>query len=278
MPRGQKRKAKDMADDQFRYSLTAPSNCTPALLQAWRTKPLQNVNTLHLFRHDLLEAADLRGYILTSLLPSLPTDPTTHTLYPIARRSSHPGSDVHVRFNQASTSPPDASGTDIARVSKYLDHLFWPRWSSEIAIKASENEEAMYAGPLAPLQGNVIPQRYGLFEGCLSADNRIRLMVLEDVGVFAGGKKGLKSGLTLNEKRVFINHYRGLHAARVLHKDVKDRHFLRRKDGRFALIDFEGAEVVEEGEEGDAKLEKEMVEVRRTLGLALDGQDDDDDE
>ncbi|WVQ78965.1 hypothetical protein IAT38_001057 [Cryptococcus sp. DSM 104549] len=147
--------------------------------------------------------------------------------------------------------------------------------SSGAAIAACNNEAALLEGPLRELQGSVVPRRYAAFVGYIRASRgyhelgRIHFEVHEDVGVAAGDEDGVY-GLPLDERLAIESLYLQLHAARVLHNDVEERHIMRRPDGRFALIDFEGAQLVEEGESGDAKLRSELAEVRYLLGLDED--------
>lgn len=75
---------------------------------------------------------------------------------------------------------------------------------------------------------------------------------------------------TLDEptKRAVVDAYRKVHAAGVVHGDVRPRHVVRDRRGSVRLVDWEGAREVDvDSESGRTAVEREMSDVLDMLGL-----------
>lgn len=87
----------------------------------------------------------------------------------------------------------------------------------------------------------------------------------------------LSNPSTLGSRSAILDLYKQLHAHHVIHGDVDPRHWLRRPDGTWSLIDFDCAEIMH-APDGEARREiirGEMFRVREFLDLdtkAPDGE------
>ncbi|ODN90226.1 hypothetical protein L198_06244 [Cryptococcus wingfieldii CBS 7118] len=130
--------------------------------------------------------------------------------------------------------------------------------SAPEAIETWEKVAMIFAGPLAALQGKIVPKCFGAGSGVMYASRErgrrdVYLWVLERV-----------------DDDVVANRYlfRSLHNVRVLHyRHLLCYHVSRRADGNLCLVDFEEARFVPPGEDGDEDLEMEMRDLESTLGL-----------
>ncbi|KAK8858677.1 hypothetical protein IAR55_002906 [Kwoniella newhampshirensis] len=106
--------------------------------------------------------------------------------------------------------------------------------SAETVRVAIMNEHYALSGPLAGLQGTVVPQLFGLFGSVQSANEETWCAVLEDVGKRL--PMTMKKDRTI--RRIIERMYDRIHAAGVLHNDVAWRHILG-FGTRLRLIDFD---------------------------------------
>jgi hypothetical protein len=143
------------------------------------------------------------------------------------------------------------------------------------------HEWDLYSGPLAPLQGKVIPKCYGLWSGQLGSpfapwetptfdQGEILLLITEYL------PREMPDGeLDSDDKKAIEDLYRRLAEHGVLHGDVESRHWRAGPDG-WRLIDLEGAMTVREaaiqwewedrGQEWKRSVEEQLKFVRSLMG------------
>ncbi|WVQ83662.1 hypothetical protein IAT38_005805 [Cryptococcus sp. DSM 104549] len=287
---GRKRPAGEMPDDggqaleprETNLLMTIPPHIYP--------------KCLHLLIDAPEETYDIRGHIHPSLLLDRPHSPVLPDPSDQAPPANTPSPSTPVPRPHVTLAKPLGSGhlwdayiahlngpglsptTLVAKI--ILPSMFDDTWGtgtvSERAVAAARacgNESALYAGPLSALQGAAVPLLYGDFVGRTSMGPvypdgfEIRVLLLEDVGKEAVPEGGRLRALPYEDRVAIRDLYTQLHSARVLHKDIEPRHVRRRADGRFALIDFEGAYEVGDHPTGREALRQEALWVDRLLGV-----------
>ncbi|EIW68136.1 hypothetical protein TREMEDRAFT_57461 [Tremella mesenterica DSM 1558] len=136
--------------------------------------------------------------------------------------------------------------------------------ATQMEIQQQVNREYLVLSQLAILDPPVIPRVLGLWGG-LQRDYQVWVMIMEFVGEKLEGKLGKE------DKAAVVNLYERLHAAGVLHGDVRRRHMRRRREvsnpQAIRLIDFDRAIVRSQLSEGEWResVENEMKEVINVL-------------
>ncbi|WVQ84885.1 hypothetical protein IAT38_007048 [Cryptococcus sp. DSM 104549] len=103
---------------------------------------------------------------------------------------------------------------------------------------------------LSALQGSVVPVCGGTWGGTLLAGVEVEgrqaiweiwVAVVEDCGQTVE-----MDDLSDEDKSVIISHYRAIHNAGIIHRDVECRHWLRHASGGIRIVDFDTALFIDE--------------------------------
>ncbi|WVQ85697.1 hypothetical protein IAT38_007863 [Cryptococcus sp. DSM 104549] len=185
---------------------------------------------------------------------------------------------------------PSASSVPTRMLAKLASpHVFpcGPRYYtySEQEARDAIARERRVMSLLGELQGTVIPTDFGLWGGVLRTGGcgvarEVWMMLVEDCG-----ESVELDNLTAKEKTTIVRHYKAIHRAGILHRDVELRHWLRHPSGGIRIIDFDSAKVINEinADDWDLSLceeeaesieeyramlvDEEMRSVRRMLGM-----------
>ncbi|KAL1413050.1 hypothetical protein Q8F55_000799 [Vanrija albida] len=189
--------------------------------------------------------------IVTELAQTYPTD--EETLLSFFGRAATFGFDlvlgelinrgpIYDTFRVASVEPCDVEHDLVAKVVILSDFpaADTRRERGQAAVRAEvHNEAAMFCGPLQPLQGSLVPQFHGLYEGYFGANRTgILIMLLEDVGEPVAMRS---ADVDPDTALQIVALFKKLHAAGVCHGDVRAPHVCVSPTGTLRLVDFEGA-------------------------------------
>ncbi|WWD07912.1 hypothetical protein V865_006019 [Kwoniella europaea PYCC6329] len=137
----------------------------------------------------------------------------------------------------------------------------------EQVVKEALKEEDTYLGPLADLQGEVVPRYYGMYHSV--PDGEHIAIMLEYIEQPTGGEPRLAEE---ERKHRLYSAYERLHFRGVLHRDIDFRHILMNKrDMTFRLVSFRrSCRKSLKNEDDVASLMSEYVVVRVSIGWERD--------
>lgn len=131
------------------------------------------------------------------------------------------------------------------------------------AVCSTERLPLVYKGPLADLQGRLVPQLRGIFGSCQSDGVQVWCVMLDDAGEEIKPSERRSNWVQKSVRKAYAD----LHAAGVLHGDVQWRHIRRLGMSKaLQLVDFDRAQLrsacmSEEDWEDLTRIEMDCVEI-----------------